>query len=418
MHKAYPGLNWKFEQRNIDEGLLVTFDSPNPDHRPRFLGHTNVKEHYNHFINSAPSQPNMNSLAGPDDDRSLQAFMERMELAADIGKAKSKGVKRAKQAEVVVKRQEMTKQLMRAQRHLGLGPSTTAIGAAGMVPAPIDFTKPPTHPFDQDVIFISIDVEAWERNAGTITEVGVATLDTRDLKDIAPGKNGVDWQKKVRGRHFRIIENKKYVNKEFVQGCPDRFEFGTSEFVGLNSIASELTKCFHHPFSGPEPTHTEAREAQDKRSLILLGHATNEDIQYLSKLGFSVLNRGNLLEVMDTAAMYRSYTQSPNSGSLGSIVSNFEFTPWNLHNAGNDAVYTVWAMLAICVAEATERGSEAKVKRQEQLRVEREEKAVAMARERASDDCEGWEIEPSGEKASPDSGWGEVYTSGGAVLDV
>lgn len=83
-------------------------------------------------------------------------------------------------------------------------------------------------PYEQEgsVIFISVDIEANERNASQITEIGIATLDTRDIKSIVPGQGGKNWMDKIRARHFRINEYKHIRNTEFVNGCPDRFEFG------------------------------------------------------------------------------------------------------------------------------------------------------------------------------------------------
>ena len=76
------------------------------------------------------------------------------------------------------------------------------------------------------MVFVCVDVEANERNSAQITEIGVATLDTRDLKSLLPGESGTNWLGKIRARHFRIDEYKHIRNTEFVSGCPDRFEFG------------------------------------------------------------------------------------------------------------------------------------------------------------------------------------------------
>ena len=91
-----------------------------------------------------------------------------------------------------------------------------------------DFDPDKQAPYEQegDVVFVCVDVEANERNANQITEIGIATLDTRDLKSLIPGARGVNWQAKIRARHFRIKEYKHIVNTDFVSGCPDRFEFG------------------------------------------------------------------------------------------------------------------------------------------------------------------------------------------------
>lgn len=76
------------------------------------------------------------------------------------------------------------------------------------------------------VVFISIDVEAYEFNHKQITEIGIATLDTLDIVNMIPGDGGKNWIQQIRGRHFRILEHRYLVNKVHVSGCADSFEFG------------------------------------------------------------------------------------------------------------------------------------------------------------------------------------------------
>lgn len=71
-----------------------------------------------------------------------------------------------------------------------------------------------------------IQVEAYERDKKLITEIGISTLDTDDLKTLVPGKGGINWLSAIRARHFRINEYKHLQNFEFVAGCADKFEFG------------------------------------------------------------------------------------------------------------------------------------------------------------------------------------------------
>jgi hypothetical protein len=82
--------------------------------------------------------------------------------------------------------------------------------------------------FEQEgsVVFVCVDVEAYERNTKLITEIGVATLDTKDIASIVPGEGGANWMSVIRARHFRINEHKHLNNVEFVAGCADKFEFG------------------------------------------------------------------------------------------------------------------------------------------------------------------------------------------------
>ena len=133
-------------------------------------------------------------------------------------------------------------------------------------------------------------------------------------------------------------------------------------------------------------------EGEERRNIIFLGHDVDNDIAYLRKIGFDPLNRSNLLQTMDTRSMYQAYTHDPNPASLGRILGAFDFAGWHLHNAGNDAVYTIWALLAMAVASAAERGSPDVVRRRVEEMTRRESVAVEEARERVRDGGEGWDL--------------------------
>ena len=346
------------------------------------------------------------------DDTSLAAYKEKVALAAEASRNKSKKMKQEKLDKNIIHRQNMGKELLQAQRYLGL--SAADLGPS--LPTIVDVNNAASHPREMDVIIISIDVEAYEKARGIITEVGVSTLDTRDLQDIAPGENGQNWQKFIRGRHFRIVEHKNYVNGEYVAGCPDKFDFGTSEWVSLKDIPSVLTQCFHEPFSAKTLSESPIKEDPNhRRNIVLLGHDLKEDIQYCHKLGFSILGRGNLIGTLDTRNLYQSYTRDPSPRGLGGIMNDFDFASWHLHNGGTDAVYTMWALLATCVRDAAERGTEESKKKHEERAKNKLDDAIEAAKGRAEDDAKGWDLGEG--DAQPHSGSGH-YTLGGAPLDL
>jgi hypothetical protein len=251
-------------------------------------------------------------------------------------------------------------------------------------------------------VFVCIDVEAYERSNKIITEIGVATLDTRDLVGVAPGIAGKDWQQKIRARHFRIKENKIYRNGEFVADAADQFEYGDSEFVSIKDAPAVIASCFKYPFSKADEEGAEAPEDEEKRNIIFVAHDVNTDIQFLRQVGYDPLNLSNLLETIDTASLYRAHKRDPNAKSVGSILYDFNFIGWNLHNAGNDAVYTMWIMLATCVREANGRGkSETEKERQAKLEADIAA-SVDKAREMVLEDHAGWAEE--GENDNNDGG--------------
>lgn len=256
-----------------------------------------------------------------------------------------------------------------------------------------------------------MDVEAYERNHNIITEIGISTLDTLDLVDVVPGENGENWREKIRARHFRIHEHMHYTNKEFVHGCADKFEFGTSEVISLEDAPRIIASCFKPPFSrlatadeaaaswpaAESPLPGQAPADPPKRALILVGHGTTQDIAYLQALGYNPLNLSTLLETLDTAALYRSLQRDPQPKSLGTVLYELGMAGWHLHNAGNDAVYTLQATLAIAVREAARRGSREVGREREEAGRERLSGAVQEAIARVCAEREGWSSAEEGE---------------------
>ncbi|EMD00601.1 hypothetical protein BAUCODRAFT_81223, partial [Baudoinia panamericana UAMH 10762] len=394
INQAFPRAHVKITNELVDDGLVLCLDDFPDELRPRWLGQSMSKEQYEQLTASIPFPEQMQIP----EHRTLEAYKDMVDRVTELNKNKSKAKRKGGQQAAIHRRQEVGKQVVRAQRLLGLrqkNEQDSLLGINSLSLSTLDPTEPVPYPFELDVIFIAVDAEAYELSPKVVTEVGVATLDTRDLQGQAPGRAGEEWHKHIRARHFRIVEHKKLVNSKFVQGSPDRFEFGKSEFVGKEVIASQLTACFHEPFSKSsqgEATDLPMKDGvEERRNIVLLGHGTGQDIAYLQSIGFSVLNRSNLLEAMDTAIMFRSYTGDNNPTSLGRVLYHFDLEGWSLHNAGNDAVYTLRAMLAICVKAAVETEKDVEVKHEE-VKEKRREDALAAAVERVEDDHEGWGI--------------------------
>ncbi|CAK4031612.1 hypothetical protein DOTSEDRAFT_58207 [Lecanosticta acicola] len=448
LHSLIHQLNSAFPDANVEveEDIVLDFEHLTNEYRPRWLGHCKSRAQYNSWIGQLQGEPAM--VLPTSGDRSLEAFKAKMQAALDANKNKNKAMKAKKHQQALVTRQGMVKETLRAQRYLGLLPKKQDESQQQMpditnLPMePLDESRPCPHSFDSEPIFIAIDCEAWEKPPRPVTEIGVATLDTRDLKGIAPGLNGESWHQYIRGRHFRIIEYKNYTNSEYIQGCPDRFEFGDSEFVGNDSISSVLASCFREPFSKKDEAPSAEGEEPEKRNIVIVGHDLGQDITYCHNIGFSVLNRGNILDTVDTVNMHRAYSKDPNARSLGQVLSEFDLSGWHLHNAGNDAVYTLQAMLAIAVKSASQRGSQESERQHEEDVEKRTEAAVELARERMREDSEGWDSNSGedggvplpkteddyrpkakgaklhGPQAPPMSSESGLYTIGGAPLDV
>jgi hypothetical protein len=56
-----------------------------------------------------------------------------------------------------------------------------------------------------------------------------------------------------------------------------------------------------------------------------------------------------LQEFADTADMHRYLRRLDSPRNLACVLSELGLIGWNLHNAGNDAVYTLQAMIGIAI---------------------------------------------------------------------
>lgn len=72
------------------------------------------------------------------------------------------------------------------------------------------------------------------------------------------------------------------------------------------------------------------------------------DVKYLQNMGYNVLNLPPH-EIVDTAELYRFLRRENSSRFLGGVLADLGIAGWNLHNAGNDAVYTLQSMVVIAV---------------------------------------------------------------------
>jgi hypothetical protein len=73
-----------------------------------------------------------------------------------------------------------------------------------------------------NMIVVCFDTENWTHNANAITEVGVSTFDSRDMRAVKKlGQFGGQLLEQVFFCHARIVENAHFINIKFCVGNPD-----------------------------------------------------------------------------------------------------------------------------------------------------------------------------------------------------
>ncbi|KAI9228203.1 MAG: hypothetical protein DHS80DRAFT_31013 [Piptocephalis tieghemiana] len=160
-------------------------------------------------------------------------------------------------------------------------------------------------------LFLSIDIEAWEQDQTRILEVGWTLYDSRDGR--------------LADEHRTILEFAHLRNGRYVADRKDQFLFGDSIQVPLRQACTELQTDLNTDIP-----------------LVLVGHDVKADIRYLKKMGVRV--PGNVV-TFDTAALYMSQEGVREHVGLGKMLDQLGIDAYCLHNAGNDAHYTMAAFL-------------------------------------------------------------------------
>lgn len=459
------GKTFKISISVPDFPFTLTFrDDGTP--QPQFLGTSHSRDEAADLQSYIPAASYEHGECPADASAALKKsyndFKSMCQEAMLAGKKKGAAAKKKKEEDRLLNVGDLYKQLRRCQRYLGLRPRTGQIREpdptlswiqqedfrvrqlkeARIVLDPLDVRSPTQYPFDQETVFISIDVEAYERAHNLITEIGVSTLDTLDLVGIPPGTGGVNWIDQIRSRHFRIKGREHLVNQDFCPGNPDAFQFGNSEFIDLSEAAEKVDSCFKWPFSAEfkhaglkdpwannpnegstrQMPHSEfgginigpsnkeqddanmaavasvlqgqgdpaaiqqaidlnktardnleaMRHGPKERNILVVGHAIRGDLEFLKEIGSKIFGpaRGtypiaamemmgtgegaahvlaSVLEALDTGDLYRVVKKETQNRNLKSILGDLGRPCLYLHNGGNDARYTLEALVAMTV---------------------------------------------------------------------
>jgi hypothetical protein len=193
-----------------------------------------------------------------------------------------------------------------------------------------------------DVVFVCIDFEASRRDTGEgvppVAQFGIATLNTRVVKSEAPPCPAT---KSISTQQFST----SHASKDFFDCDSTDFKecvFAETHFVSRNNLAITFAKSLRIQ-------DTTSSDPKALRKIALVGHSTMSDIIYLERLGVDLYESASVLEIFDTHSMSklvfgRGFTVGALLGQLECPCEASDF-----HNAGNDATYTLHAMLMLAI---------------------------------------------------------------------
>lgn len=196
----------------------------------------------------------------------------------------------------------------------------------------------------KQTICFSFDIEAYEKDNNVITEVGISIFDPREnTGSIVPI---------TRNFHIIISESLSLRNENWVCDLKECYLLGQSLVLNLNQCV-EFVQSLINYYMIPKT------EASKSWSRAYVGHNIDGDIRWLTKIGVNIphleqLNysldirkQPNIPYVLDTMKFYR-YCYGQNGSSLGKILRLFGLSHAFLHNAGNDAHYTLKLLMHMC----------------------------------------------------------------------
>ncbi|KAK6465994.1 good for full dbp5 activity protein 2 [Scheffersomyces coipomensis] len=176
-------------------------------------------------------------------------------------------------------------------------------------------------------ILFCIDVEAYEMNTNIITEIGICIYDPRDqLTAMMPTINQI---------HIKINEHFDKFNGRFVPNHTVNFNGGTSFVMPITQAATLTQSLINYYFF--ETRNNDIRTC-------LIGHDVKGDIKWLNTLGVKFPEN---VPIIDSHKLF-ALTQGKNGNSLKNALTRVQVPYAFLHNAGNDAYYTLLLVMRLC----------------------------------------------------------------------
>lgn len=163
---------------------------------------------------------------------------------------------------------------------------------------------------------LALDIEAYEFDHRKITEIGLAMALQKNSKFL------------ISCCHFVVKENLYLRNGVRVADAKDKFMGKKSIVLPLVEIMSLMSQILGY-------------------SKVLIGHSLHSDLQFLRRSCFLKKDPIEHMVFADTQVLYKAFKNHVDCVRLSKILDNLHipYRESHLHNAGNDAFYTLLAFL-------------------------------------------------------------------------
>ncbi|OQO02293.1 hypothetical protein B0A48_11847 [Cryoendolithus antarcticus] len=229
----------------------------------------------------------------------------------------------------------------------------------------------------EDAILVAFDTE-FRRTGLTdrVTQLGVTTLDTRDIAGVVPGQRGPRWTMKMRTTQF--VPKLTWFRTSTTKGLTDCLFTSDIRRTSPGSIKNEFlkliggTRNIRAPaFAQKSTEHLRADVGEPSvfsrpRHIVFIGHSIDNDFAMLRKDPYIQLDLldtaqtglpvATTFDTLDLAHLATEQGARIPSKKLGRLVPRLGVNPVFLrqhdpvnvkgtHNASNDSAYTMIALL-------------------------------------------------------------------------
>lgn len=192
---------------------------------------------------------------------------------------------------------------------------------------------------NQRAILFSIDIEAWEINNQTVTEIGIAIHD--------PRRNGVyTIVPQFTKLHIRVLENMHRSNGKYVPDHAFNFVGEPTLILSMRDSVILIQSLFDYFFKVPGTSSDSGSgvcSGDDHLETFLVGHGLSGDIKWLSSIGIEFPPKYATLDTLQILKI----THGNHQLSLAKALMKLDLPHAFLHNAGNDAYYTLLLCLKL-----------------------------------------------------------------------
>ncbi|KAG9069506.1 hypothetical protein KI688_010409 [Linnemannia hyalina] len=194
------------------------------------------------------------------------------------------------------------------------GDNTNDAESVGAITPTTGLSTATLSPQDGGMWFISVDIESHEYNHDRILEIGWSIWDS-----------GVH---KFMDKHYAISDYRHLKNGKFVADKRDRFMFGETVWENLQGSIAAFQQDLE-----------KAVRRNEHGRFVLIAHDMTSDMKYLSGMGVTFPE--GIIQ-FDTVEMNAARVGDSNiKTGLGKLLDELDIENYCLHNAGNDAHYTL-----------------------------------------------------------------------------